>query len=264
MQWSILAFACGIAVLQLQTQLPDLPLLAVSGLFGIGGMLVAAGLNHCRIEAAGRLLSGLGALALGFAYAGVCAERRMVDQLPVDWELRDIVLTGLVAALPQRFERGERFEFEVETVQTPGARVPRRIVLSWYRAVDESETPDEGRAEAVHPGERWRLTVRLKRPHGNANPHGFDYEAWLLERGIRATGTIRARGENLRLDAFVWRPGVAVERLRERLRRVFLTTLPEAPYLGVLVALTIGDQRAIPAAQWNVFNRTGVTHLVSI
>ena len=34
--------------------------------------------------------------------------------------------------------------------------------------------------------------------------------------------------------------------------------------LKVLVALAIGDQRAIPETQWSVFNRTGITHLVSI
>jgi competence protein ComEC len=28
-------------------------------------------------------------------------------------------------------------------------------------------------------GERWRFVVRLKRPHGNVNPQGFDYEGWL-------------------------------------------------------------------------------------
>jgi competence protein ComEC len=45
----------------------------------------------------------------------------------------------------------------------------------------------------VRAGERWRFTVRLKRPHGNLNPHGFDYEAWLFERGIRATGYVRPK-----------------------------------------------------------------------
>jgi competence protein ComEC len=40
--------------------------------------------------------------------------------------------------------------------------------------------------------------------------------------------------------------------------------LPDAPYAGVIVALAIGDQRAIPEAQWTVFNRTGISHLVSI
>lgn len=48
------------------------------------------------------------------------------------------------------------------------------------------------------------------------------------------------------------------------MRQRFTNSLPEAPYLGVLIALSMGDQRAIPNAQWQVFNRTGVTHLVSI
>ena len=39
---------------------------------------------------------------------------------------------------------------------------------------------------------------------------------------------------------------------------------PAAPYAGVVTALAIGDQRGIAEAQWKVFNRTGVGHLVSI
>jgi competence protein ComEC len=35
-------------------------------------------------------------------------------------------------------------------------------------------------------------------------------------------------------------------------------------YVGVLTALAIGDQAGIPAAQWQVFTRTGVNHLMSI
>jgi competence protein ComEC len=34
--------------------------------------------------------------------------------------------------------------------------------------------------------------VRLKAPHGNLNPHGFDYELWLWEQGLQATGYVRA------------------------------------------------------------------------
>ena len=55
-------------------------------------------------------------------------------------------------------------------------------------------------ASPVHPGERWRFTVRLRRPHGHVNPHGFDYEAWLLERGI---GGVREVVRNE--DAAEWR-----------------------------------------------------------
>ena len=197
------------------------------------------------------------------------AQQRLSDQLPEAWEAKDIRINGVIASLPQRFDRGERFEFVVESAQiegrSTGGVVPSRIMLSWYHSWDD---PDDAvqtvEAKSVHPGERWSFPVRLKRPHGNANPHAFDYEAWLLERNIRATGTIRTRGETRRLEAFVPRPGYAVERLRDIIRSRFLQVLPDAPYLGVLIALSVGDQRAIPNAQWTVFNRTGVTHLVSI
>jgi competence protein ComEC len=106
--------------------------------------------------------------------------------------------------------------------------------------------------------------VRLKRPHGNINPGGFDLEAWLLERNLRATGYVRESPDNRRVCAFGGRATDYVQRARERIRNRIAQALPGAPYAGVLTALAIGDQRAIPEAQWSVFNRTGVTHLVSI
>ncbi|MDR0577597.1 MAG: DNA internalization-related competence protein ComEC/Rec2 [Candidatus Accumulibacter sp.] len=269
MRGAILAFAAGVLFLQWQAALPGMAVVAGCAGVGLGGLALALA-RGVRLPR-GALLCACA--LLGFAWAAWRAEFRLADQLPEDWESRDIVLSGVVAELPQRSGRGERFAFDVETVATPGATVPRRILLSWYRAGDgdgenearrEETKQEEAAAQTLHPGERWRFTVRLKRPHGNANPHGFDYEAWLLERGYRATGSVRAREEAARLDEFVWRPGYAVERLRDALRQRFLADLPEAPYAGVLIALAIGDQRAIPAAQWDVFRRTGITHLVSI
>ena len=261
MRLAILAFAAGILALQTQAELPaeaSVLLLVTGGMLG----MVIASLRPARWSAG---LTVLSCAALGFAWAAWRAEIRLADALPEAWEVRDIELVGVVAALPQRFERGERFVFDVESVLTPQARVPRRIFLSWYHSWDDLEEGErDAPARAVRPGERWRFTVRLKRPHGSANPHGFDYESWLLERGIRATGTIRAHSALARIDDFVWHPGYAVERLRDRLRQRFLDELPQAPYIGVLTALAIGDQRSIPAAQWQIFNRTGVTHLVSI
>jgi competence protein ComEC len=104
----------------------------------------------------------------------------------------------------------------------------------------------------------------LKRPHGTVNPGGFDLEAWLLQQGLRATGYVHPEGLNARRDFFVGRPGDYVQRARERIRERIVAALGGAPYAGVIVALAIGDQRAIPEAQWTVFKRTGIAHLVSI
>jgi competence protein ComEC len=118
----------------------------------------------------------------------------------------------------------------------------------------------------VRSGEAWRFTVRLKRPHGNLNPQGFDYEAWLLERGIRATGYVRPRAENQpeRLVDRDLSPRYWVDETREALRDRYRANLGDAPFAGILIALAIGDQQAIDPALWQVFAKTGITHLMSI
>ncbi len=255
MRLVIVAFAGGIGWLQVQRELPGgEPLTALAGLLVLG--FASRAIRRASWRALAQLL---GAALLGFAWAGLLAQQRLADALPAAWEMREVVLSGVVASLPQRFERGERFVFDVESAQPRAAIVPRRILLSWPHVVDGQEAVAD---YTLLPGQRWRFTARLKRPHGNANPHGFDYEAWLLERNIRATGVVRGDGE--RLADFVARPAYAVERWRAAIRERFLGTLPDAPYLGVLIALAVGDQRAIDNDLWTLFNRTGVTHLMSI
>jgi competence protein ComEC len=154
-----------------------------------------------------------------------------------------------------------RFEFDVESVEGT-AQAPKKLLLSWYR----SAPYEEGAAllqSMVHPGERWLFTVRLRRPHGNFNPHGFDYEAWLLERGIGATGYVRQKGQARKLGGRN-SPLDYVEKAREAVRDRFLAQLGATPAAGILAALAVGDQRAISNEEWRLFNRTGVTHLMSI
>ncbi|MEK6246231.1 MAG: DNA internalization-related competence protein ComEC/Rec2, partial [Pseudomonadota bacterium] len=178
---------------------------------------------------------------------------------------KDIEVVGVVASLPAAGERSLRFEFEPESAIEPAAtRLPQKILLSWYRSPLYEEQPSIA-SEPVHPGERWRFTLRLRRPHGQFNPHGFDYEAWLLERGVGATGYIRSLKK-----AFPEKLGERnsfsdrIEQIRGSVRDRFKRVLGETPASGILAALAVGDQRAIPAEEWRLFNRTGVTHLMSI
>jgi competence protein ComEC len=258
MRLFVLGFAGGIWFLQQQAVLPGPAWLA--GVAVAALLLLGARVPLCASASAARatLLAGAAA-ALGFVWAAGFAHLRLAEELPAAIEGRDIELTGVVAGLPQALERGVRFEFDVEEA-LPG--VPPHVSLAWYRSPD-AEDEDASPLIPVRAGERWRFTVRLKRPHGNLNPHGFDYEAWLFERGIRATGYVRPRSAE-RIDARAWQPGYAVEMLRETLRDRFRAALPEAPYAGILIALAIGDQHAIDADLWLSFARTGITHLMSI
>ena len=261
-----LGWLAGTLWLQLQPRLPSTGALTVAATLAAAGFVIAAVVHGSRARGAAVLLA---AVLASVAWSGYLATVRMADALPVEWERRDVEVVGVVAELVQRTERGVRFAFEVEQVLTPDAPIPRRVLLSWFGArsarAPAPDDEDPGARPAVTApvaGERWHLVVRLRRPHASVNPHGFDIEAWLLERNLRATGHVR-RGVR-RIDPVVHRPGYWVERAREAIRARFERTLPEATYVGVLSALAIGDQQAIPAAQWELFNRTGIGHLMSI
>ena len=206
-------------------------------------------------------------VVMGFSYANWRAESRLSHELPRAWEGRDVEVIGIVASLPTVNERGTRFEFDIERALAIGAEIPppipTHISLTWY-----VERPKKGEAATpppeIKPGERWHLTVKLRRPHGTLNPHGYDFEAFALEQNIRATGYIRSKGVNEKRDDFVESFPNRVDRVRMAIRDRINVALKDLPHRGVLVALAIGEQNAVPAEQWKVFWRTGIGHLVSI
>ena len=59
-------------------------------------------------------------------------------------------------------------------------------------------------------------------------------------------------------------PAISSNACAKQCARIFSRCWDNAPYVGVLSALAIGDQGSIPAAQWQVFTRTGVNHLMCI
>ena len=272
MRFALIAFALGVVALQQQATLPPRDI----SLYALIPLAVAVLLEFAarRAPSNARRLVGASALAFlvaaaglaGFGYAGWRAEVRLADELPPAWEGRDIEVVGVIDELPQPVDRGTRFSFSVERSITADAVVPSTLSLAWYsgyaRAAAVGATPES--VPDLHAGERWHLVVRLKRPHGTVNPHGFDVEAWLLENNLRATGYVRKADTNRRIDAFAGRASDYVARARESIRARILSALERRSYAGVVAALAIGDERAIPATQWQLFNRTGVGHLISI
>ena len=139
--------------------------------------------------------------------------------------------------------------------------VPSRVWLAWSR----NQRDDRVVAAAPAPlraGQRWRLPVRLRRPHGAVNPDGFDAELWLFDQGLRATGTVRGNGQLLDTS---WAPiANARQWVRDRLMLSGSGGAADAAATGALAALAVGDQAAIAGPGWEVFRNTGVAHLMSI
>lgn len=233
-----LAWLAGIA-LQLQRPVLDAP--------AVHGWLAAAGVAGVAIAWRWRgafVAAVAGVAALGFAAAGGQAALRLAPALPAALEGQDLRLVGTIAGLPQRGPSGTRFRFEVETAETldgQAVRVPPSLALGWYSGWHEDATPDAPQA-GLRAGQRWRFTARLRQPHGNLNPHGFDYELQLFEQGLRATGYVREAPAPQRLADGAAHP---VERARQALRDAIEARVPDRRAAGVLAALAVGDQGAI-------------------
>jgi competence protein ComEC len=224
------------------------------------------------------------ALVLAFAQTGWRAHHYLENRLNPELEGRSIQLEGVVASLPQRTEDSVRFRFEVQPsnatpdatlnanananadAQAASAVLPRFLWLGWYGgrtwgqgAATQADPPPD-----VKAGDRWRLTVRLKAPHGHINPHGFDHELWLWEQGLQATGYVRHGAKDAQPEWLGSSWEYPVARLRQAARALVDAQVQDRAIAGVVSALLLGDQAAIERADWDVFRATGVAHLMAI
>lgn len=247
---ALVAFVAGTASTHV---LPSVPPAWAAAVGGVASCAACAGwLRWARgARRAGHCLLALAVAGwvAGAALALVRIDLRLQDCLAPELENVPLRLDFLVTGLATGTARGQRFDARVLRAP-PG--VPERVQLAWH-----------GAPAQVVPGQVWRAAAVLKQPHGNLNPHGFDYEAYLFEHGFRATGTLRGQPRLLE-DSPAADFGVLVQRMRHASREALRGALGSLRYGPVLVALTIGDQAGVDRHDWDTFGRTGITHLVSI
>ncbi len=250
-----IAFLSGVCFIQL---LPDLsmPLWIDPVLFQLIPKLLLA-LSLCAYIVSAMRQSPTSKIVSIFiisaCWALLSAQSYLFQRLPENLSGEDILIEGFVSGLPHYSEHSVRFNVDVTRYIKVGdnsvpVNMPSTLRLSWYY-----------HTEKIYTGERWQLMVRLKPPHGSQNPGGFDYEKWLYQQSIHATGYVRKHSRNRRLA----KAHLSISGLREALLTT-LSTLPDKRYQGLLQALTIGHKSAISQPQWDVLRRTGTQHLMAI
>ncbi|MEK0433047.1 MAG: hypothetical protein RL700_1254, partial [Pseudomonadota bacterium] len=199
---------------------------------------------------------------VAFALTGVRAAYFQQQTLSPVLEGIDVWVTGLVAEMPQTRVDGVRFTFHVEHAERQdddsAVELPHALSLGWYSSGFDGEVKA---LPVLRAGERWRLPVRLKRPHGLVNPGGFDTELWLWSQGVQASGQVRETRWPQPLGR-TWR--YPVEQWRQSTRESIDRSVSDNRWAGQIAALLLGDQASISAKDWDVFRLTGIAHLMSI
>jgi len=192
-------------------------------------------------------------LVIGFFWAAWRAELALIPRLDRAIEAQTVLVEGTLLEMPVRSASGIlRQQMAVDRINDGSGwqDFQGKVRLGWYDTMTQPGS-----------GERWQLAVRLKRPHGFANPGGFDYERWLFQQRIRATGYVREDARNRRLSDS--RPAF-ISAVRNRLQLVMEQLQADEPAMAMIRALTIGDRGAITAADWKILRDTGTSHLMAI
>lgn len=226
------------------------------------GVCVGLGFGFCtqRVRRAPRpWLAWCSFVALATFMWGVTGIRAVAhdqDRLDPMWEGRDVAVQGRVVGLPVRGDSALRLTLALDQVPA-GVRLPSRVMVHWYAHGAPLQVD-------VQSGERWAMTLRLRRVHGASNPHGFDRELWLWQERVGATGYVRSGPRDpvpQRLSAAApW----SVDAVRQAIVRAIEQRVPDERAAGILRALVVGEQAAIEREDWSIFRITGVAHLMSI
>ncbi|WP_170131758.1 DNA internalization-related competence protein ComEC/Rec2 [Aquicella lusitana] len=245
MPFFVLAFLSGDLFLQLFSSLPSQIMLVL--LTTINFLIYFSLKNRIR------LVYLLFAFVLGFAWSAWYAQGILSWSLPKSWEGRPVTITGYVASLPVRNKWQTYFFFALQTMQVGGDLQPGKALvrLAW-----------RDHQQPIKAGEKRQFLVRLKRIHGTQNPGTFDYEAWSLQKGLRASGYILTSPLNKVISHHWYHYPIA--QFRQNLQEKIRAHLPQSRTAPWLMALIMGEREGIAQEDWQVLRQTGTNHLMAI
>jgi len=189
-------------------------------------------------------------------FIGIAAYLYSAAWLPADHYTRafppDKAVHGIVGTITSPLDRDpDRTGFALELSQIDRTPVSGRIRVN----IREE-------ALTIGYGDTIRVTGKLFKPEGFANPGGFDYAAYLSQSGIYYTVSVKNADkiEILRRGKGIFR---TIQDWRERIRQAFLSST-SGPGSAILQAMTLGEEGRLTDEMRDQFMAAGVTHIISI
>ncbi len=159
--------------------------------------------------------------------------------------LKQADIHGRIISIPAKTSYKTQFYFQLDTLD--GKKANALLLLSWYN-----------NAPALAVGQVWQLKVKMKKARNLNNPGGFDYVQWLKARHVLWTGYVKTGPHH---HLIKHSEGSHLLRLRERLAQHLAQLSPDLQVAGILKALSLGLTDGIDPGLWDLFRRTGTTHL---
>lgn len=190
------------------------------------------------------LISFLGAIVWGGCHQKWIADQGMPNQLVI----QQARLSGFIASIPTSSVNKTQFQFYIDTLDAKP--VQANILMSCY-----NDCP------SLQVGQYWHVKAKLHKARNLSNPGGFDYVNWLNARHMQWTGSAQRGTFKLKSNSAHRYPLLA---LRQRMASRLEQLDSDEKTLGILQALALGITTHIDKTEWELFRRTGTTHLMVI
>ena len=148
-----------------------------------------------------------------------------------------------------------RFNFLITHWQGEKVNNSFKVRLSWKKP-----------KQPILQGQIWQLAVKLKPAHGLANIGGFNYQLWLLQQQIIATGYVKGDPSAKTLSVPKKRNVLRQKKAtwRQALYLKLSLMLADKSMRALILALGFGERGELTPEHWQVLSATATQHLIAI
>lgn len=203
------------------------------------------------------------AIFWAFLHEYACKDQGM----PEGKLIHKAALKGRVASIPAVTPFKTQFHFSIETLN--GHPVKAVVMMACYQ-----------HCPLFKLNELWEVEAKLKRPQNLGNPGHFDYKGGLDARHIHWTAYIKGKRRGIDepqntdhfaghftdyfTGNFTGRFSLIILRFRESISEKLGQLIPDPNTRAIVEALTLGLTGHMDKSLWDLFRRTGTTHLMVI
>lgn len=156
-----------------------------------------------------------------------------------------IEVIGKVSSIGHIKGEALRFNFEVHTLNGKKLANPYRIRLRWDNPL-----------YWIQQGQTWQFLVKVKPAHGLSNLGGFNYQTWLMQQNVFATGYVKKSAKTLMINE--------QSTIRAMRYKKFYSLMPKHELSAIIMALGFGERGLLTSAHWQVLSATATQHLIAI
>lgn len=170
-----------------------------------------------------------------------------VKNIPNKSIITKACIIGRIISIPVQHSNKTQFQFKVTSFN--GKRAKAIVIMSCYKNCPNFST-----------NKSYKIIADLKKPRNLGNPGGFDYVNWLYSKHIHWVGTVK--------NVFILENKKFTKYSLLNFRNYLATNLEKLAIdkntLGILQALSLGVTTNLDKVDWELFRRTGTTHLLII